>query len=36
MALPPWPAPITVHFEAAERRYQRVEKWGVPGDYRQS
>jgi hypothetical protein len=27
-------APIWVHFHASQRRYDRTEKWGVPGDYR--
>lgn len=28
-------APILVHFQAAQRRYKRTERWGVLGDYRQ-
>jgi hypothetical protein len=27
-------APIWVHFHATQRRYNRVESWGVPADYR--
>lgn len=27
-------APILVHFQARQRRYNRVERWGVPADYR--
>lgn len=27
-------SPIWVHFHASQRRYDRTEKWGVPGDYR--
>jgi len=27
-------APILVHFHARQRRYDRVERWGVPADYR--
>jgi hypothetical protein len=27
-------APIRVHFRAAQRRYQRTERWGTPADYR--
>jgi hypothetical protein len=26
--------PIWVHFLAGTRRYNRVERWGVPADYR--
>ncbi len=33
-----WPdldrAPIRVHFQASKARYNRVEDWGVPADYR--
>lgn len=25
---------ILVHFHARQRRYNRVERWGVPADYR--
>lgn len=28
-------APILVHFHAAQRRYDRVDRWGIPDDYRQ-
>jgi hypothetical protein len=28
-------APIWVHFHARQRRYNRVEPWGMPADYRQ-
>jgi hypothetical protein len=28
-------AAIKVHFHAAQQRYDRVEGWGVPADYRQ-
>lgn len=27
-------APIWVHFHAAQARYDRTERWGVPADYR--
>ena len=27
-------APIWIHFHAARRRHDRVEQWGVAGDYR--
>jgi hypothetical protein len=27
-------APIWVHFHASQPRYNRTERWGVPGDYR--
>jgi hypothetical protein len=27
-------APIWVHFHATQRRYNRVEAWGIPADYR--
>jgi hypothetical protein len=27
-------APIRVHFRARQRRYNRVERWGTPADYR--
>lgn len=27
-------APIRVHFHASQRRYNRVETWGTPADYR--
>ena len=27
-------APIQVHFHATQRRYNRLESWGVPADYR--
>ena len=27
-------APIWIHFHASQRRYDRIEQWGVPGDYR--
>lgn len=27
-------APVWVHFHAAERQYDRIESWGVAGDYR--
>ncbi len=27
-------APVWVHFRAAQARYNRVERWGVPADYR--
>lgn len=27
-------SPIWVHFHATQRRYDRVERWGVPADYR--
>jgi hypothetical protein len=27
-------APVLVYFEARQRRYNRVERWGVPADYR--
>jgi hypothetical protein len=27
-------APIYVHFQAAQRRYERFETWGTPNDYR--
>lgn len=27
-------APIWVHFHAAQPRYNRIEPWGVPADYR--
>jgi hypothetical protein len=27
-------APILVHFDASRRRYRRLERWGMPADYR--
>lgn len=27
-------APIMVHFHAAQSRYDRIEQWGTPADYR--
>jgi magnesium dechelatase len=27
-------APIWVHFHSTDRRYQKAERWGTPGDYR--
>jgi len=27
-------APISVHFHAVQARYNRVDDWGIPGDYR--
>lgn len=27
-------APISVHFHATQKRYDRIEDWGKPGDYR--
>jgi hypothetical protein len=27
-------SPIWIHFHASQSRYNRTEKWGVPGDYR--
>jgi hypothetical protein len=27
-------APIRIHFQARQRRYRRVERWGTPADYR--
>ena len=27
-------APIQVHFQATQARYNRIETWGVPADYR--
>jgi hypothetical protein len=27
-------APILIHFHAHQRRYNQVERWGVPADYR--
>ncbi len=27
-------APIRIHFHATQRRYDRIEAWGVPRDYR--
>ena len=27
-------ASIQIHFQAVQKRYRRVESWGVPGDYR--
>jgi hypothetical protein len=27
-------APILVHFRSSRRRYHRLERWGIPADYR--
>lgn len=27
-------APILIHFRSHQKQYNRVERWGVPGDYR--